>query len=126
MFVGVARVVLRLPGARSLKDRRRVVKSYKERLKARLPVVVAELGDIESYHLATLGLCTVSGDVTLCEEVLQKALSMGRSLADALLIDAAHEVIPFGTRGSSVQGGLEHVLSESVIADKYQDEDEDA
>jgi len=124
MFVGVARVVLRLPGARSLKDRRRVVKSYKERLKARLPVVVAELGDIESYQLATLGMCTVSGDVTLCEEVLLKALGMGRSLADALLVDSAHEVIPFGARGSSVQGGLEHALDASVIADKYQDEDE--
>src|SRR5688572_12019111 len=120
MFVGVARVVLRLPGARSLKDRRRVVKSYKERLKGRLPVVVAELGAIESYQLATLGLCTVSGEVTLCEEILQKALSMARSLADALLIDAAHEVIPFGTRGSSVRGGLEQALGESVLTDKYQ------
>lgn len=122
MFVGVARVVLRLPGARSLKDRRRVVKSYKERLKARLPVVVAELGDIESYQLATLGLCTVSGDLTLCEEILQKALGMARSLADALLIDAAHEVIPFGARGSSVQGGFEQSLEESLLTDKYQDE----
>ena len=124
MFVGVARVVLRVPGARSLKDRRRVVKSYKERLKARLPVVVAELGDIESYQLATLGLCTVSGELTLCEEILQKALGMARSLADALLIDAAHEVLPFGDRCSSVRGGLEHILDESVITDKYRDEDE--
>jgi len=124
MFVGVARVVLRMPGARSLKDRRRVVKSYKERLKARLPVVVAELGDIESYQLATLGLCTVSGELTLCEEILQKALGMARSLADALLIDAAHEVLPFGDRGSSVRGGLEQLLDESVISDKYRDEDE--
>ena len=122
MFVGVARVVLRLPGARSLKDRRRVVKSYKDRLKARLPVVVAELGDIESYQLATLGLCTVSGELTLCEEILQKALGMARSLPDALLIDSAHEVIPFGERGSSVRGGLEQTLDESVVTDKYQDE----
>lgn len=122
MFVGVARVVLRIPGARSLKDRRRVVKSYKERLKARLPVVVAELGDIESYQLATLGLCTVSGELTFCEEILQKALSMARSLADALLIDSAHEVIPFGAQGSSVRGGLEQALDESVLTDKYQDE----
>lgn len=122
MFVGVARVVLRLPGARSLKDRRRVVKSYKERLKARLPVVVAELGDIESYQLATLGLCTVSGEFTLCEEILQKALGMARSLADALLIDSAHEVIPFGARGASVRGGLEQSLDESALTDKYQDE----
>jgi hypothetical protein len=30
MFVGVARLVLQIPGARSLKDRRQVVKSFKE------------------------------------------------------------------------------------------------
>ena len=119
MFVGVARVVLRLPGAQSLKDRRRVVKSYKDRLKARLPVVVAELGDIESYQLATLGLCTVSGELSQCDEILQKALGMAQSLADAFVADSAHEVIPFGDRGSAVRGGLEQNFEASVLADKY-------
>ena len=36
MFVGVARFVLQIPGARSLKDRRKVVKSFKDRVRARL------------------------------------------------------------------------------------------
>ena len=119
MFVGVARVVLRLPGARSLKDRRRVVKSYKERLKARLPVVVAELGDVESYQLATLGLCTVSGDLNQCEEVMHKALSMARSLADALVVDARQEAIPFGEKGNALRGGIESSLDDQLLDDKY-------
>ncbi|MGE3671001.1 MAG: DUF503 family protein, partial [Polyangiaceae bacterium] len=45
MFVGVARIVLRLPGSHSLKEKRRVVRSYKERLASRLPVSVAEGGE---------------------------------------------------------------------------------
>ncbi len=118
MFVGVARVVLRLPGARSLKDRRRVVKSYKERLKARLPVVVAELGDVEGYQLATLGLCTVSGELGQSEEIILKALAMARSLADALVLDARHEVIPFGDKGGALRGGVES-LELSALDDKY-------
>ncbi len=119
MFVGVARVVLRLPGARSLKDRRRVVKSYKERLKARLPVTVAELGDVESYQLATLGLCTVSGELTQCEDVIHKALGMARTLADALVTDVRHEVIPFGEKGIAMRGGIESLLDHELADDKY-------
>ncbi|MCA9632349.1 MAG: DUF503 domain-containing protein, partial [Myxococcales bacterium] len=49
MFVGVARIVLRLPGSRSLKDKRRVVRSYKERLASRFPVSVAEIGELNLH-----------------------------------------------------------------------------
>ena|SRR5690606_33757157 len=119
MFVGVARVVLRVPGARSLKDRRRVVKSYKERLKARLPVVVAELGDVESYQLATLGVSCINGELGQCEEIIQKALGMARSLSDALVLDTRHEVIPFGERGESLRGGVETLLDAEALENKY-------
>lgn len=119
MFVGVARVVLRIPGARSLKDRRRVIKSYKERLKARLPVVVAELGDAESYGLATLGMCAVSGELSQCQSIIDKALAMAHSLGDAMVVDARHEVIPFGERGCSLGGGIESALGSDALDDKY-------
>ncbi|MFM2077254.1 MAG: hypothetical protein RJA49_1144, partial [Actinomycetota bacterium] len=46
MFVGVARIVLQIPGARSLKDRRRVVTGLKDRTRATLPVSIAEIGDL--------------------------------------------------------------------------------
>lgn len=120
MFVGIARVVLRLPGARSLKDRRRVVKSYKDRLKARLPIVVAELGDGESHQMATLGLCTVSGELGQSEAIIHKALGMARSLADALVVDARHEVIPFGVGGSALGGGIEDALLDQALNEKYE------
>ena len=38
MHVGVMRLVLEIPGARSLKDKRQVVRSFKERVKSRLSV----------------------------------------------------------------------------------------
>jgi uncharacterized protein YlxP (DUF503 family) len=107
MFVGVLRIVLRLPASRSLKDRRRVIKSYKDRLRARLPVVVAELGNADSHQLARLGLCTVSGEHHLAEEALNKARNMANTLSDAIVVDAASEVIPFGEGGASVRGGLD-------------------
>jgi hypothetical protein len=114
MFIGVARIVLQIPGARSLKDRRRVVKSFKDRVRARLPVSVAEVGDVELRQVATLGLCVVSGDASRCREVLSHATSIAGGLGDALVADIATEVVSFGAGGSGLRGGIEHVLVSEI------------
>lgn len=127
MFIGVARVVLQIPGARSLKDRRRVVKSFKDRVRARLPVSVAEIGDLERYQVATLGVAVVSGEAARCSEVLSRVHSAAASLSDAVLADIGTEVIPFGAGGSAVRGGIEQSLSRFGAAhvDDEFDDDED-
>ena len=75
MFVGVARLVLQIPGARSLKDRRQVVKSFKERARARLPVSISEVGDVERHQVATLGAVTVARDSAYCAGVIRRCSS---------------------------------------------------
>ena len=62
MFVGVGRLVIQIPGATTIKERRRVVKSFQDRLRAKLPVSVAEVGDTEALQVATLGVAVV-GDL---------------------------------------------------------------
>jgi uncharacterized protein YlxP (DUF503 family) len=110
MFIGVTRLVLQIPGARSLKDRRRVVKSLKDRLRARLPVSVAEVGDVECHQVATLGLAVTSRDSGRCQEVLSSAVGMAARLHGALLADVATEIVPFGFGGRGVRGGIEQAL----------------
>src|SRR5258706_16132079 len=107
MYVGVAGLVLQIPGARSLKDRRSVVKSYKDRLKSRLSVSVAEVGDVEAWQVATLGVAVTSKDRSRCEEVLSQAASMARSLSEAWLADLRTEVISFGPGGDRIAEGIE-------------------
>lgn len=114
MYVGVARIVLHIPGSASLKARRKVVKSFKDRLRARLPVSVAEVGDTEKYQVGTLGVCVVSADAHICEEVLDQARSWASNLSDALLADAAIEVMSFGRGGGGVRGGIEHALDQKT------------
>jgi len=131
VFVGVGRLVLSIPGARSLKDRRRVVKSLKDRMRARLPVSLAEVGELERYQVATLGLAVVSNDSARCSEVLAAAAGMARVARDAVLADVATEIITLGDGGRSIQGGIEQVLGELGGAgesefDDHDDEDEDA
>jgi uncharacterized protein YlxP (DUF503 family) len=110
MFIGVTRLVLQIPGARSLKERRRVVKSLKDRLRVRLPVSVAEVGDVECHQVATLGVAVVSRDSGRCQEVLSSAVGMASKLHGALLADVATEIVPFGFGGRGVRGGIEQAL----------------
>lgn len=110
MFVGVGRLVIQIPGAQSIKDRRRVVKSFKDRLRAKLPVSVAEVGDLEALQVATVGLAVVSNETGRCHEILAAALSMARVLPDAVLCDVRTEVLPFGSGGKGLTSGIERAL----------------
>ena len=120
MHVGVMRLVLEVPGARSLKDKRQVVRSFKERVKSRLAVSIAEIDHHDKLQLATFGVAVVSSDAAVCEEMLSKVTSMASTLPDALLIDRATEMIPFGEGGRGVRGGIEQF----AIDNEEKDEDD--
>src|SRR5688572_5974070 len=123
MFVGVGRLVIQIPGASTIKDRRRVVKSFKDRLRAKLPVSVAEVGDTEALQVATLGLAVVANETGRCHEILASALSMARVLPDAVLCDVRTEVVPFGAGGQGLSTGIEHTLDDGAAGDGFDDED---
>ncbi len=104
MFVGVARLVLHVPSARSLKDKRRVVRSFKDRVRARLPVSVAEVGDANLHQLAYIAVAVVSGDATRCQEILSRVHGMASTLPEGVLTEIAIELVPFGEGGKGVRG----------------------
>jgi uncharacterized protein YlxP (DUF503 family) len=110
MFVGVMRFSLEIVGARSLKDKRSVVRSLKERVQGRLRVSIAEVGMLDDPRRATLGVACVSNEAAVCDRMLADVASMAGTLPDAVLADRATEIIPFGEGGSGVQGGIEQAL----------------
>ena len=55
MVVGVLQVKLTIDWASSLKDKRRVVSSLKDRLHREHQVSVAEVGSLDSHRVAVLG-----------------------------------------------------------------------
>ena len=69
MWVAVVRLDLLIPGSRSLKDRRRAVRSLKERLRARFDVACAEVGDLESWNRASLGISGVSNEKSVLQDL---------------------------------------------------------
>lgn len=94
MFVGIGHVVLRIPGARSLKDRRRVLNSYKDRLRVRLSVSVAEVGG-DSWQHAAVGIALVARDAREAEELLDRALQAAHQLSGALVVDMNRRILPW-------------------------------
>lgn len=64
------RVELRIPQARSLKDKRSVVRTLVEGGRRRFGASAAETGDQERHQRAELGFAVVSGSAGTCTELL--------------------------------------------------------
>lgn len=62
MIVGLLHVEVHVPGARSLKDKRSVVKSLRDQLRGRFNVAVAEVDANETWQRATVGVAALGSD----------------------------------------------------------------
>jgi uncharacterized protein YlxP (DUF503 family) len=74
MPIGSATVELEIPASKSLKDKRRVVKSIIARLRQRYNLSVAEVDTLEDWHRATIVLVTVANDANRVHSQLEKAM----------------------------------------------------
>ena len=92
MFVGVLQVDLALEKARSLKDKRQVVKSVLDRLRSSFNVSAAEVEDQDLHQRAGLAFSAVSGDADHVRGLLQKVLNHLKSHPVARVIDHQLEI----------------------------------
>lgn len=77
--IGLLVIELHFPEAQSLKAKRMVVKSIKDRLRARFNVAVAETGYLELWQRAELAAVSVSGTRSILESELE---AISRELED--------------------------------------------
>ena len=87
MFVGIVRIELHLPASRSLKDKRSVVRSLKERIRQRVQAAVAEVDHQDLWQRAALGVAVVSGDRQQVDEMLQSVRRLVEGTYGAELLD---------------------------------------
>ena len=102
MFVGVLRLTFHIPHARSLKDKRRVVLKFRDRIRSRFDVSIAEVGEQDIHQRAVFGVAVVSGDHGVCDSVLGEVARSAELAEDALLTDRETEII---TVGEDLYGG---------------------
>lgn len=93
MIVGICVIHIHLSHPQSLKEKRRVIKSLKTRIKGKFNVSIAEVGALDKWQRAVLGICTVSNDKRFVNEVLDKVLGMISRHPEVEIVDHRLEFV---------------------------------
>ena len=93
MVVGVLQMALVIPGATSLKEKRRAVKGLKDRLGARHNVSVAEVDDLDEHRRCRLAVAMVSNNRRFTDSCLSKIVDEVRSQRSVSLVDYEIELL---------------------------------
>lgn len=96
MTVGIVRVVFRLHGNQSLKEKRRVVKSIIDKSRHRFNVSVAEVGDQDVYQRTVIGVAVIGSDGRVLNSLLDRIVAFMESLGLADLVEHDMELIALG------------------------------
>jgi uncharacterized protein len=104
MFVGVLRLTFHVPHARSLKDKRRVVLKFRDRIRAKFDVSIAEVAAQDLHQRAVFGVAVVSGDAAVCDSVLEQVARAAETAEDAVLTDRSTEIVPMGEMRDDLEG----------------------
>jgi len=93
MVVGVLEMRLAIREAVSLKDKRRVVKSLRERIRNRFNVSVSEVDALDLRQTAVLGVAVVTNEAAFADRVMAKVVDLVRHTGGAELVEYETEVL---------------------------------
>jgi uncharacterized protein YlxP (DUF503 family) len=93
MHVGILQVEISIPDAMSLKDKRQVVKSLKDRIAHGHNVSIAEVGALDEHRRSIIGMAMVSNDKRYVEGALSKLVDFIRMVPQASLVDYQIELL---------------------------------
>jgi uncharacterized protein YlxP (DUF503 family) len=93
MVIGSLTVSMHIPESQSLKQKRQVVQSVVARLRRTFNIAVAEVGDQDTWQLATIGIACVSGDGRHADEMCQKVLRHLENEGEAQVTNSRFELI---------------------------------
>jgi uncharacterized protein YlxP (DUF503 family) len=92
--VGIYTIEIHLPGSRSLKDKRQIVRRLKDRMRARHNVSVAEIGDHAGlWQRGGLMLVSVAADRDALERRFESLYRLAVELVPGSVIEAGREYI---------------------------------
>jgi uncharacterized protein YlxP (DUF503 family) len=92
MHIGVCTIYLRLLESDSLKDKRRVVKSIKDRVRRKFNVSIAEIDALDKWQWATLGVACVSNNSRFTNSVLSNVINLIEEVDLVELVDYEIEI----------------------------------
>jgi len=99
VLVGILQIEVLIPEAGSLKDKRRVVRSLKDRLHREHMVSVAEVDALDRHRVAVLGVSMVSSDGRRIGATFDSILRKVSATPGAMLGDHRHDILDGDTAG---------------------------
>ena len=93
MVVGTGLITLRLHECRSLKSKRKVVKSMINRLRNNFNVSVAEVGSNDIYQKAEIGFSLIGNNAALINSTIDKLFNLAEDMGLAEIVDTEMEII---------------------------------
>ncbi len=91
--IGVLTLDLHIEHSHSLKDKRQVIRSLKDRLRSKFNVATAEIDHQDSWQRAVVGVVTLSGDRLRAEQTLQLAEREAANILGANLVGTQTEYL---------------------------------
>lgn len=93
MIVGLCTVELFLPESQSLKDKRQVLLSLKDRLREKFNLSVAEIDGQDLWQKAVLGLACVANEGRYVNRLLDQALNLIRAVPAVEIVQSRIELL---------------------------------
>ena len=93
MVVGILQLRIMIRDAQSLKDKRRIVRSLRDRIRNRFNVSVSEVDSLDRRQQATLGITLATNDRVFADQVLAKVVDLVRATPGAVLVDYETEIL---------------------------------
>jgi uncharacterized protein YlxP (DUF503 family) len=93
MTIGVLQLEIGIGDAMSLKDKRRVVKSLKDRIAHGHNVSIAEVGALDEHRRSIIGIAMVANESRYVEGALSKIVDFVRGIPAVDLMDYQIELI---------------------------------
>ncbi|MEO1009367.1 MAG: DUF503 domain-containing protein [Planctomycetota bacterium] len=104
MVIGVLQFELLVPGSESLKDKRAVVRSVRDRLSRELRVSIAEVDAHDTLDMAVMGLACAARDGKRAHEILDAAWNTLTKLRDGQVGAVRREIIVPSEEGEAPAG----------------------
>ena len=92
LYVGVLQFTLEIPYAESLKDKRNAIKALKDRLRRSFNVSIAEIDDLDSATVATLGAVVAGSDTQNLNSTMDHLINELTEWRDGTMVDHQLEI----------------------------------
>ncbi len=93
IVVGLCTIELFIPESQSLKDKRRVLLSLKDRLREKFNLSVAEVDGQDLWQKAVLGLACVANEGRHVNQVCDQALNLIRTVHAVEIVQSRVEIL---------------------------------